>query len=306
MNANPGWRAWDSAGRLSITRATIDAEKGGCCISISPQTTTSTESKRQKAASSFSDILYTLPNDLSPLRCACHFEKWPNLLSLCIEQMWIFNPSFQCITKVKREAATKLSLLPVLGEIARKESQALNPLWPLEIQIDVWWKITPLNRLKANKCAAILWFASSCQILWKFSLFSSFLVLLAKNWDSSWAPQTYIWAVCHLIWGWRADKWSSSIRALGSPCCRLKRCTHHFLEVTRNWNQVTQEGLCILLSFNPSLPHIPLGEDILKLGGEGGKCCLTCPNLAYKSAEHEMMANETAWRRLARYPLRRV
>ena len=58
------------------------------------------EGRNEKAASSFSSILYTLPNDLSPLRCACHFEKWPNVLTLYIEQEQNFFPSGEFITKV--------------------------------------------------------------------------------------------------------------------------------------------------------------------------------------------------------------
>ena len=58
------------------------------------------EGRNEKAASSFSSILYTLPNDLSPLRCACHFEKWPNVLTLYIEQEQNFFPGSEFITKV--------------------------------------------------------------------------------------------------------------------------------------------------------------------------------------------------------------
>ena len=142
MNANLGWRAWDSAGRLSITRVTIEnhqsnnwCRKKTGCISISPQTTQTTINnnqqstsiarvtsgaekngaisqfplkqllwqriRRKKAATLFSDILYTLPNDLSPLRCACHFEKWPNVSTLYIEHEQNFFSNIGCITKVR-------------------------------------------------------------------------------------------------------------------------------------------------------------------------------------------------------------
>ena len=58
MNANLGWRAWDSAGRLSITRVTIEnhqsnnwCRKKTGCISISPQTTQTTINNNQQSTS---------------------------------------------------------------------------------------------------------------------------------------------------------------------------------------------------------------------------------------------------------------
>ena len=62
MNANQGWRAWDSsAGRLSITsRVTIGAEKVGCISIWRSNNYFWQRTRNEKAASSFSATYFTL------------------------------------------------------------------------------------------------------------------------------------------------------------------------------------------------------------------------------------------------------
>ena len=81
MNANLGRRAWDSAGRLSITRVTIEnhqsnnwRRKKASCISISPQTTALTENKKEESC----NII---------LRHTLHSSKWPVSTPVCMS-LW--------------------------------------------------------------------------------------------------------------------------------------------------------------------------------------------------------------------------
>ena len=90
MNANPGWRAWDSAGRLSITRVTIEnhqsnnwRRKKAGCISISPQTTAVTENKKEESCNII--LRHTLHSSKRPVSTPVCMSLWK--MAKCVNSL---------------------------------------------------------------------------------------------------------------------------------------------------------------------------------------------------------------------------